>query len=97
MIIFFIKKMPWFQKFTFLIAAVLMQLYIFWRFLSWNGIENSPKTSMVQKLVGSVPGTFTNQIIIQKNPISISESILQMTIFMLYFRKQCQEGLAFSS
>lgn len=74
-----------------------MQWYIFWQFLSWNGIENGPKTSTVQKLIESVPATFTNQTVIQKNQISITESILDMTVFMLCFRKQCQEDLAFSS
>lgn len=60
-------------------------------------MENSPKTSTVQKLVGSLPATFTNQTVNQKNQISITESILGMTIFILYFRQQCQEDLAFSS
>lgn len=59
-------------------------------------MENSPKTSTMQKL-GSVPATLTNQFVKKKNQIGITESILDMIMFMLPFRKQCQEDLAFSS
>lgn len=97
MIIFYIQKNPLVSKHNFSHFNGCYINAIFWEFLNWNGMENNPKTSTVQKLIGSMPATFTNQTVNQKKQISITEFILDTTIFMLYFRKQCQEDLAFSS
>lgn len=53
--------------------------------------------STVQKLIGLMSATFASQTVNQKNQISVTESFLEMTKLMLSFRKQWQEGLAFSS
>lgn len=49
-------------------------------------MEESPKTSTVKKLIRSMPATCSNQI-------SVTASMYDMAIFMLCFRKQCQEDL----
>lgn len=60
-------------------------MYI-WEFFERNGMEESPKRSTMKKLVRSVPATYTNQI-------SVTASMYDMAIFMLCFRKQCQDDL----
>lgn len=53
--------------------------------------------SAVQKLIGLTSATFTSQPVNHKNQISVTESFPEVTKFMLSFRKQWQEDLAFSS